>query len=228
MGDLASRIMEELTCKTAFTIPVFGGIPIAESVAVSWIIMGVLVVLSILLTRHLRVTEPTRRQVALETAVTGLEHIFDGILGEKGRRYVPYMVTVLLYIGVSNIIGLFGLKPPTKDLNVTAALALMSIILVETSGIRSKGLKGWLKSFADPSPVIAPMNLLGVIIRPLSLCMRLFGNVLGAFVIMELIKQLLPVALPVPFSLYFDIFDGLLQAYVFTFLTSMFIQEKIN
>ena len=228
MGDLASRIMEELTCKTAFTIPVFGGIPIAESVAVSWIIMGVLVVLSIVLTRHLRVTDPTRRQVALETAVTGLEHIFDGILGEKGRRYVPYMVTVLLYIGVSNIIGLFGLKPPTKDLNVTAALALMSIILVETSGIRSKGLKGWLKSFADPSPVIAPMNLLEVIIRPLSLCMRLFGNVLGAFVIMELIKQLLPVALPVPFSLYFDIFDGLLQAYVFTFLTSMFIQEKIN
>ena len=228
MGDLASRIMEELTCKTAFTIPVFGGIPIAESVAVSWIIMGVLVVLSIVLTRHLRVTEPTRRQVALETAVTGLEHIFDGILGEKGRRYVPYMVTVLLYIGVSNIIGMFGLKPPTKDLNVTAALALMSIILVETSGIRSKGLKGWLKSFADPSPVIAPMNLLEVIIRPLSLCMRLFGNVLGAFVIMELIKQLLPVALPVPFSLYFDIFDGLLQAYVFTFLTSMFIQEKIN
>lgn len=228
MGDLASRIMEELTCKTAFTIPVFGDIPIAESVAVSWIIMGVLVVLSIVLTRHLRVTEPTRRQVALETAVTGLEHIFDGILGEKGRRYVPYMVTVLLYIGVSNIIGLFGLKPPTKDLNVTAALALMSIILVETSGIRSKGLKGWLKSFADPSPVIAPMNLLEVIIRPLSLCMRLFGNVLGAFVIMELIKQLLPVALPVPFSLYFDIFDGLLQAYVFTFLTSMFIQEKIN
>ena len=73
-----------------------------------------------------------------------------------------------------------------------------------------------------------PMNLLEVIIRPLSLCMRLFGNVLGAFVIMELIKQLLPVALPVPFSLYFDIFDGLLQAYVFTFLTSMFIQEKIN
>ena len=114
MGDLASRIMEELTCKTAFTIPVFGGIPIAESVAVSWIIMGVLVVLSIVLTRHLRVTEPTRRQVALETAVTGLEHIFDGILGEKGRRYVPYMVTVLLYIGVSNIIGLFGLKPPPK------------------------------------------------------------------------------------------------------------------
>ena len=137
-------------------------------------------------------------------------------------------MTVLLYIGVSNIIGLFGLKPPTKDLNVTAALALMSIILVETSGIRSKGLKGWLKSFAEPVAVVLPINILELFIRPISLCMRLFGNVLGAFVIMELIKQLLPVALPVPFSLYFDIFDGLLQAYVFTFLTSMFIQEKIN
>ena len=76
--------------------------------------------------------------------------------------------------------------------------------------------------------LIAPINVLEVFIRPLSLCMRLFGNVLGAFVVMELIKMVLPFALPVPFSLYFDVFDGLIQAYVFVFLTSLFIQEAIE
>ena len=76
--------------------------------------------------------------------------------------------------------------------------------------------------------IVAPLNILEILIRPLSLCMRLFGNVLGAFVIMELLKMLIPVVLPVPFSLYFDIFDGLIQAYVFVFLTSLFIKEAVE
>ena len=89
-------------------------------------------------------------------------------------------------------------------------------------------MKGWLKSFAEPVPIILPINILEVFIRPLSLCMRLFGNVLGAFVVMELIKLLVPVVVPVAFSCYFDIFDGLIQAYVFVFLTSLFIKEAIE
>ena len=76
--------------------------------------------------------------------------------------------------------------------------------------------------------IIAPINFLEIFIRPLSLCMRLFGNVVGAFVVMKLIEQLLPVGLPVVFSLYFDIFDGLIQAYVFVFLTSLFIKEAVE
>jgi F-type H+-transporting ATPase subunit a len=152
----------------------------------------------------------------------------EDMIGEEGKQYVPYLVTVLIYIACSNVIGLFGLKPPTKDLNVTVALSLMSIILIEAAGIRKKGFKNWLKAFAEPVPIIAPINVLEIFIRPLSLCMRLFGNVLGAFVIMELIKQLVPVALPLPFSFYFDIFDGLIQAYVFVFLTSLFIKEAVE
>ena len=107
-------------------------------------------------------------------------------------------------------------------------MAVMSIVLVEVAGIRQKGTKGWLKGFLEPIWIVAPINLLEVFTRPLSLCMRLFGNVLGAFVIMELLKLLVPVALPVPFSFYFDIFDGLIQAYVFVFLTSMYIKEAIE
>ena len=168
--------------------------------------MAVLTLLAWLLTRNLKVNHISRRQAAVESAVTWLNGFVEGMIGEKGKRYVPYLVTVLVYIGFSNVIGLFGLKPPTKDMNVTAALALMSIILIEASGIREKGVKNWLKGFAQPVAVITPINILEVFIRPLSLCMRLFGNVLGAFVIMELIKQLIPVGVPLVFSFYFDIF----------------------
>lgn len=96
---------------------------------------------------------------------------------------------MLIYIGIANIIGLFGFKPPTKDLNVTIALAVMSMCLIEYSGIHKNGLKHWVKHFAKPVPFVAPIMVLEIVIRPLSLCMRLFGNVLGAFVIMELLKN---------------------------------------
>ena len=195
---------------------------------VSWIIMAVLVLLSIVLTRNLKVENPGKGQLLLEMAVGGLHGMVNGMVGEKGKRYVPYLMTVLVYIGFANVIGLFGFKPPTKDLTVTIALAGMSIVLIEFAGIREKGTKKWLKSFAEPVAIMTPFNILEILIKPLSLCMRLFGNVLGAFVIMELIKIMVPIALPVPFSLYFDIFDGLIQAYVFVFLTSLFIKEAIE
>ena len=225
---LTAGLTEELNCETAFTIPVFGGIDIGESVVVTWIIMAALVLLSILVTRRLKVENPGKGQLLLETAVTGLKSLVEDMVGEKGTRYVPYLVTVLIYIGFANIIGLFGFKPPTKDLTVTIALAAMSIVLVEYAGIHERGAKGWLKNFAQPMALMVPFNILDLITRPVSLCMRLFGNVLGAFVIMELIKLIIPVAVPVPFSLYFDLFDGLIQAYVFVFLTSMFIKEAVE
>ncbi len=228
MGDLADELMAELNCETAFTIPVFGGIPIPESVAVTWIIMAALVIISILLTRNLKVIPTSKRQILLELALEKLNGFFEGILGEAGKRYIPYLATVAIYIGCANLIGLLGFKPPTKDLNVTAALALMSIILIEYSGIRAKGVKGFFKSFAQPMAIMVPMNVLEIGIRPLSLCMRLFGNVLGSFVVMELIKIVIPVVVPVPLSLYFDIFDGLIQTYVFVFLTSLFMKENME
>ena len=115
-----------------------------------------------------------------------------------------------------------------KDLNVTAGLAIISLFLIVFSGIREKGLKGYLFSYAEPMPMMIPVNLLELITRPLSLCMRLFGNILGGFVLMELITFAAPAIVPLPFSCYFDFFDGLLQAYVFVLLTSLFINESIE
>lgn len=220
--------MEELNCRTVFTIPLFGGIPIAESVVVTWIIMAALTLASIILVRDLRVENPGKKQQVLELAVGGIYNFFEDLLGEEGKRYIPYLISVAIYLGVANLIGILGFKPPTKDLNGTAALALMSIVLIEYAGFHKKGLKGFIRSFIEPVPVIAPINILELFIKPLSLCMRLFGNVLGAFVVMELIKQVAAPIVPIPFSFYFDIFDGLIQAYVFVFLTSLFIKESIE
>lgn len=197
-----NSLLEELNCETVFTIPVFGGIGVSEAVVVTWIIMAVLVVLCLCLVRNLKVENPGKKQLMLETAVSGLYNFFEEIVGEKGRRYIPYLSTVAIYIGIANLIGLFGFKPPTKALNVTAALAVMSIILVEYSGIHAKGVKGWVKSFVEPSPIIAPINVMELFIKPLSLCMRLFGNVLGAFVIMELLKIVVPLFVPMLITLF--------------------------
>ena len=230
MDKFIEELLEELECKAVFEIPLGNGasIPVFESVVVTWIIMAVLILLAKILVRNLSVDNVSRKQLALETAVGFLRDFFYGNLGEHGKRYIPYLMTVILYIGVANIIGLFGMKPPTKDINVTIALALMSIILIEYAGIHKKGVKGWVKSFAEPVAMVAPINVLEIFIRPLSLCMRLFGNVLGAFVVMELIKLVVPVFVPAVFSCYFDIFDGLIQAYVFVFLTSLFLKEAVE
>ena len=166
--------------------------------------------------------------LSMELAYTAGKNFFEGLLGKEGACYVPYLMTVAIYIAFSNLIGVFGVKPPTKDLDVTAALALMSIVLIEGAGIRARGGIGFLKSLSAPTPIMTPMNILEIAIRPTSLCMRLFGNVLGAFVIMELIKLVVPVFVPAVFSLYFDLFDGLIQTYVFVFLTSLFMKETMG
>lgn len=226
--DLAEKLMEELNSKPFYTFHPFGqNIEITSSLTVTWGIMAVLMILTLIFVRNLKMV-PDKKQIVIEGLVGFINNFFTEILGEHGKRYIPYLGTVLIYLACSNLMGLFGITPPTKDINVTASLALMSIILIEVSGIHAKGGKGYLKSFAEPMVIMAPINFLELFIRPLSLCMRLFGNILGGFVVMELLKIMVPIIVPVPFSFYFDIFDGLIQAYVFVFLTSLFMQEKME
>lgn len=134
MDALVEGLMEELNCETVFTIPLFGGIPVYESVVVTWIIMAVVFLLCILLSRNLSVENPSRRQVVVETAIKGLNDFFTETVGEKGKAYIPYLSAIAIYIGIANLIGLLGFKPPTKDMNVTATLALMSIVLIVAIG----------------------------------------------------------------------------------------------
>ena len=228
MEGFKQALVESLANETAFTIPVLGGIPIASAVLVSWIIMAVWMVATLLATRDLKVRDPGKVQVVLESAVNFLNGFVKETIGPHWRPFAPYLGTVALYIGLANIISIFGLVPPTKDISVTAALAIMSLFLIYGAQFRYNGLRGGMKRFAEPMPLLTPINLMEVAIRPLALCMRLFGNVLGAFIIMEMIKYLVPAVVPAVFCIYFDLFDGLIQTIVFVFLTALFAGEGIK
>lgn len=230
--DLQKELNEQLNIEDVFSFNI-GSFKVTfdEATVVTWIIIAVLTILAILLTRNFKVEgEISRRQAFMELCYEKAENFFKGIMGPKVEKYIPWLMSVVLFIGVSNIIGLFGFKPPTKSMQVTAALAITSIVLIEFAALKEKGIGGRLKAFAKPVWVITPISILEVFTKPLSLCMRLFGNVIAAFTIMELIKAipLLKVGVPVVLSLYFDIFDGLLQAYIFVFLTALYLQEAVE
>lgn len=225
---MTEELMEKLEVKTVFTIPLFGGIRVTESVVVTWIVMAALILFAIIMTRGLKTRGISKRQAFLEWMVTKLDGMVGGMVGGNAKVFSEYLITVLLFIGLANIVGIFGLKSPTKDMSVTIALALMSIVLVEASGIIFLGFKRAMHKFIEPTPVVLPINILEVVTKPLSLCMRLFGNVVGAFVIMALLEICVPIGIPMVFSLYFDFFDGLLQAYVFVFLTGLYLTEAVE
>ena len=164
MDARVEKLLEELNWETVFTIPVLGGIPISESVVVSWIIIAVVALLCIVCVRNLKVENPGRGQLVLETAVSKGYGFFEEILEGHGKEYIPYLISVAIYIGIANLIGLIGFKPPTKNINVTGALAIMSIVLIEASGVRARGVKGWFKSFIEPMPFILPINILYMVV----------------------------------------------------------------
>ncbi|MDR1129317.1 MAG: F0F1 ATP synthase subunit A [Treponema sp.] len=236
--------MDALEIRTVFTLKLFGyDLPITETVVVSWAVMLVLIVASFVLVRRLREI-PRGAQAVLEMGVEFLNDFSKKNFHRWAKWFGPYIGTLFLFLAAANIVGFltpvpvsvfgfhfeppFEIKPPTRDINVTAALALISILLVLAAGFLGRGIKGWFRGLLYPVPMMLPFNLMEYGVRPLSLCLRLFGNVLGAFILMQLIGGLFPLALPAVFSLYFDFFDGLLQAVVFVFLTTLYIGEALE
>ncbi len=223
--SVSSKLIDQLQVQTVFRI---GSLEIKESVVVMWIVMAIMTVAMFLISKQLRVENPGKFQLGLESVMMKGYNFFYGIVGENGKGYIPYFLSLITFIAVSNLFPIIGFKPPTKDVNVTLGMAIITIVLVQVAGIRAKGVKGWGKSFSSPTIGMLPMNLLEIFLRPFSLTMRLMGNMLGGFAIMELLKMVVPVGVPAIASLYFDIFDGLIQAFVFVFLTAIYIGEAVE
>jgi F-type H+-transporting ATPase subunit a len=242
--DLAAEINEALDFVTVFTLHIGPfAIPVNETVVITWISMAVLIIAALVLARNLREI-PRGAQTILEGMVEFLNTFSKEHFGHRAGTYGPYMGTIFLLLLLVNIIpvlsplsvSLFGhvyrppfeIKPPARDINFSAALALISILLVLVGGLRVRGLKGWARNLLAPVPMMLPFNLMEYLIRPTSLCLRLFGNILGGFIIMRLIETVAPLFLPPLLSLYFDFLDGLIQALVFTFLTVLFVSEAVE
>lgn len=172
---------------------------------------------------------PGAFQNVVELAVEMLGSMVDGIMGKNAHRFVNYLSTLFIFLIVSNLAGLFGLRPPTADYGVTLALGLITFILIQFNGIKKNGVSHFTALF-QPIWFLFPINLIGEVATPISLSLRLFGNVMSGTVLMGLIYDLLnPYTIGYSAALhgYFDIFSGCIQAYVFCMLTMVFINDKI-
>ncbi len=206
------------------------GLPISETVFVTWVIMAVVMVFVLITSRNFEKI-PSGMQNWLELIVSGINDLVEQTMGEANLKFAPYMGTLLIFIGLSNISGLFCLRPPTADVNTTLALALMTFFMIHFFGLKSKG-GGYIKGFAEPFALMLPMNIIGELATPISLGFRLFGNVLGGMIIMSLLYQALSFFAVIPFPallhVYFDLFSGLLQSFIFTMLTMVFVSMAIE
>lgn len=169
--------------------------------------------------------------------ITGLcTNIIGDNLKNKTNRYLPFMGTLIMMMAVSNLLGLLGLQPPTSNLSFNITLALMMFFLIQYNGIKKGGLGARLKELTEPMWLLTPLNVIGELALPISLSMRLFGNILAGSIIMLLFYTLMQSLFPLgvlgyivtPFlHAYFDIFSGLIQTYIFFTLASFFLSEQV-
>ena len=168
-------------------IPYFD-IPITNVVVMSWIAMIVIILWALIATRKMKLV-PTGLQNTAEIVVETITNFTASFLGERGKSFAPYVGSVALFLAIANTLGALFMStlsdgliaPPTRDFAIPVALAGMTIIIVVAAGIYYKGLKGFIKRLFSPIPFLFPFNLLEFITKPLSLSMRLFGNILGAY-----------------------------------------------
>ena len=206
---------------------------ITTTIRNTWIIMGVLILFAIIIRWSISKFEniPKGFQNIVE-AIVEIFIILRPVPWAKRIKDLPLLWNDFSFILFSNLSGLFGLRAPTADLATTLGLALITFFMVQYFGIRSKGIKGYMKGFFDPVPVFFPINLIGEIANPISLSFRLFGNILAGTMIMTLYYSIpfWPVKIVIPVALhgYFDVFSGVLQTFIFVMLSMTFVSGAIE
>lgn len=219
------------------TEPIFsiGILEVHGNTLTTWFLMIALTILCLYLTRGLSVMPTTKRQVALELAVEKLLHFLTPFMGKRelAEQYFPVIGSFFFIILAGNYSGLLpgagrvaGFQAPTGTLSYCIGLALFSMIYAEYSGFKRKGIH-YLKHVVSPNPVMLPMNLMELGIKPLSLSLRLFGNIYGEEILVAGIFSLFPAVVPVPF-MFLSMFFGLIQAAVFTILSATYVASAVG
>ncbi|MDY3918664.1 MAG: F0F1 ATP synthase subunit A [Candidatus Limivivens sp.] len=195
------------------------------------IVMIVILIFAVLANRRIRRAEeiPGGFQNVVELIVEMLDGMVYSSMGKYAKKYLNYIGTLFIFIFISNISGLFGLRPPTADYGVTLPLGIMTFLIIQYNNIKYNKF-GAVTDLFKPIPILFPINLIGEIAVPFSLSLRLFGNVLSGTVMMSLIYSLLSriaIGWPGFLHIYFDLFSGAIQTYVFCMLTMVFVTQKL-
>ncbi|WP_432821786.1 F0F1 ATP synthase subunit A [Trichloromonas sp.] len=203
---------------------------VGEHVTYTWFVMLVLIIVAFLASRAIKMV-PSGVQNFMEVIMSGIENLIEETMGPKGKTYFPLLATFALFILVSNLVALIpGFYPPTANLNTNAALALTVFAMTHIIGVKEHGL-GYLKHFMGPILVLAPLifviEIIGHLARPLSLSLRLFGNMYGHEIVLMIFFALVPFLLPVPMMMM-GVLVALIQTFVFTLLAMIYIAGALE
>lgn len=229
--------------KISFTIPIFGGIVFTETTIIQWIVMGILIITILFLTHNMKVKNPGKKQILAEMLVNTFNKLVKQNMGEKAIGFAPFICALFVFILSTSLISLTGLRSATADINVTMAFALLTFALITYNKLKYKGFVGYLKSYAEPFALLAPINIISEVATPVSLGFRLFGNMAAGMIISAMVYYglgtvaslfvpndipIFSVGIPAVLSLYFDLFSGFIQAFVFTMLTMVYVGNEIS
>lgn len=223
-----------------------GKIFVTETVIFAVILAAIIAAVLLWTAKDLQ-RQPSKKQVVAEFIVEFIYNMTRNTMGASNIAFAPYIGTIFIFILLGNMLGLFGFRPVTADVNTTFALSLLTFFLIEYNSIRSMGLKGKFLHMCQPFPwyvgavTMFPLKIIEALSRPVSLGFRLFGNILGGFIVMELIFvslgglshmlslkfPALVAVIPLPANFFFDMFEPVVQAYIFTMLTMVFISMEI-
>ncbi len=204
---------------------------ITDTITNLWLVIIVLSILAFIVNKKIKEVEISQQPSGflniIEVLVDSVNNLVRSTMGESNMAFAPYIFTLICFIGLANLVGLVGLTPPTSDYSVTFALAMVTFFATQIMSFKTnKGFGGYLKAFTEPFVILTPINILGEFGNLISLSFRLFGNIMSGGIIMTLLYGALgyfaPIVTPVLHG-YFDLFTGLLQTFIFTMLTMIFI-----
>jgi F-type H+-transporting ATPase subunit a len=205
------------------------GLPVNATIVNTWIVMAVLCAASLAVTWHLKPSKPASRlRTALEVIVKGIEGQISEITRQPAIGLVPFVGTLFLFIAVSNLLLVIpGFDPPTASLSTTTALALAVLVAVPIFGVGSRGIKGYLHSYLEPTPLMLPFNIIGEASRALAMAIRLYGNIMSGAVIAAILLGVAPFFFPVVMDML-GLLTGLIQAYIFAILATVYIASAMG
>ncbi len=207
----------------------YGFISINLTLVITWGIMLLLVLSSFLVTRKLKTTiQISRWQCFLEIIVTGINDQIKEVGLQKPEKYIAFIGTLFLFIGVSNILIIIPwYEPPTGSLSTTAALAISVLLAVPFFGVSEEGVWAYLKTYLEPTFIMLPFNIISEVSRTLALTIRLFGNIMSGGMIVAVLLSVSPFIFPVIMTTL-GLLTGLVQAYIFSILATVYIAAAVE
>lgn len=200
-----------------------GPIPITRPVLTASVLVLALGLGARAVTRRLSLDQPSRAQQLLEMLVGTLRAEIRATLEQPPEPFLPLLGALFVFVLSANLCGLIpGIEPPTATLETDLALALLVFAATLWHGVRAQGLRGYLRSYLHPTPLMLPLNLIEAVTRVVSMTVRLFGNIMSGVFVGGIVLSLAGLLLPIPF-MALDVLTGVVQAYIFTVLAMVFI-----